>query len=254
MPKQIHTKIITNSRIHNATDEFYEDCKIVIQIIDCLGENCANITFICLIDDIAYLARGYLASIGITEIEHIKVQNNNIVAYLNIKKEIILEYLQQKEIIQTCESIHTSDIKNTQNSIIVPFNGSKHTLTISEILHYAKFFQTNTASDQQMRICQIVHNNYIVESCDINTKNALYKTIGKAILEFGDLLDSALIINWTLDLEILKKILCCKITFVMFIGKPSFYVLKYAQKFGITLIEYKNSDTLSILTHQVRIK
>ncbi len=108
------------------------------------------------------------------------------------------------------------------------------------------------------------------ESFDTNPKNAIYKAIGKAFdcatessLRGSDsdrsnpnnpnLLDCVIFLNFRTDIECLKILLLQKCTFIVCAGIPSFSVVRFAQKFGITLMAFTNNDFL-ILTHALRFE
>ena len=138
-------------------------------------------------------------------------------------------------------------------------------------------------------------NESYAQSFDTNPKNAIYKAIGKALglslptesslRDFAtqnrgnpnNLLDSIIFLNFRLDIETLKILILQKCTFIVCAEKPAFSVIRFAQKFGITLIAFvknradlaqnanfnqstdssqsisQNGDFL-ILTHQMRFK
>ncbi len=142
------------------------------------------------------------------------------------------------------------------------------------------------------------------ESFDTNPKNAIYKAIGKAFdyrangkqittksslqgsqknADFStsslrelqrdrsnpSLLDAIIFLNFRTDIECLKILLLQKCTFIVCDGIPSFSVVRFAQKFGITLMAFipskngdlsqnsdsqKDSHDFLILTHALRFE
>ncbi len=127
---------------------------------------------------------------------------------------------------------------------------------------------SDSAKDSAIfRECGVLYRAKIpshkVESFDTNPQNAIYKAIGKAwnhseannnadsSKTHFNLLDSAILLNFRLEMESLKILLLYKCTFVICSQKPSFSVIKNAQKFGMTLIAFDN-DRFLILTHTAR--
>ena len=123
-------------------------------------------------------------------------------------------------------------------------------------------------------------NKSNAESFDTNPKNAIYKAIGKAFtcatnsaqiatksplkesaqinansarITTQSLLDGIIFLNFHPDIESLKILILQKCTFIVCYGIPAFSVVRFAQKFGITLIAFANNDFL-ILTHALRFK
>ena len=116
-------------------------------------------------------------------------------------------------------------------------------------------------------------NESNAESFDTNPKNAIYKAIGKAFtyatnsariaaesplqesarIATQSLLDAIIFLNFHPDIESLKILILQKCTFIVCDGIPTFSVVRFAQKFGITLIAFANNDFL-ILTHALRFK
>lgn len=129
-------------------------------------------------------------------------------------------------------------------------------------------FRGDSISDSAIfRECGVLYRvkipSHKVESFDTNPQNAIYKAIGKAWNHSEtnnnadssethfNLLDSAILLNFRLGMESLKILLLYKCTFVICSKKPSFSVIKNAQKFGMTLIAFDN-DRFLILTHIAR--
>lgn len=136
------------------------------------------------------------------------------------------------------------------------------------------FFRSDSANETMsdsakdsaiLKECGVLYRvkipSHKVESFDTNPQNAIYKAIGKAWnrsekskdlskMHFN-LLDSTILLNFRLEMESLKILLLYKCTFVICSKKPSFSVIKNAQKFGMTLIAFDN-DRFLILTHTAR--
>lgn len=123
----------------------------------------------------------------------------------------------------------------------------------------------NISDSAILKECGVLYRAKIlshkVESFDTNPQNAIYKAIGKAwnrsekskdlSKRHFNLLDSTILLNFRLEMESLKILLLYKCTFVICSKKPSFSVIKNAQKFGMTLITFDN-DRFLILTHTAR--
>lgn len=231
-----------------------------------------TITFFALENDIDYLVCGYLVTfLGLDSYANLKRENNAIFIDTTLSKDEILSCLAQKDIIQSCEQITMSDKKINSDLIIMPFNGSRAKIS-REILeaNYDFFATSNIESGKFLaRIVCGESSANAIESFDTNPKNAIYKAIGKALdLSLQDLakanrgnpsnlLDATIFLNFRLEIECLKILILQKCTFIVCAGIPSFSVVRFAQKFGITLIAFtKNhadSGEFLVLTHQMRL-
>ena len=249
-----------------------------------LGESSADsqitITFFALENDIDCLARGYLATFLGFDFANLRRENNHIFVDSPLRKNEILTRLSQKDIIQSCEQISLNDKKIMRDSVIMPFNGSRATIT-SEILEANKdFFQNGELGESsefpyKARIILSPKSpESTAESFDTNPKNAIYKAIGRAFdcatnseriatesslresqrdRSNPSLLDCVIFLNFRTDIECLKILLLQKCTFIVCAGIPTFSVVRFAQKFGITLMAFTNNDFL-ILTHALRFQ
>ena len=249
-----------------------------------------TITFFALENDIDCLARGYLATFLGFDFANLKRENNHIFVDSHLNKDEILTRLSQKDIIQSCEQISLNDKKIMRDSVIMPFNGSRAKIT-REILEANKDFFAPTrhceealATKQSINQADFPYKARIIlspespestaESFDTNPKNAIYKAIGKAFdcatkskriatesslresqrdRSNPSLLDCTIFLNFRTDIECLKILLLQKCTFIVCAGIPSFSVVRFAQKFGITLIAFTNND-FQILTHALRFQ
>lgn len=248
-----------------------------------------TITFFALENDIDCLARGYLATFLGFDFANLKRENNHIFVDSHLNKDEILTRLSQKDIIQSCEQISLNDKKIMRDSVIMPFNGSRARIT-SEILEANKdFFAPTRHCEEVLATKQSINqadfpykarilfgesNESTAESFDTNHKNAIYKAIGKAFdcttnsqqiatesslresqrdRSNPNLLDCTIFLNFRTDIECLKILLLQKCTFIVCAGIPTFSVVRFAQKFGITLIAFTNNDFL-ILTHALRFQ
>lgn len=257
------TKIISTkrasaeSRLDSAVDSaFFNDIEVKI-ILRCAESSEITITFFALENDLEALVRGYLS---VFDLKADLVRENNIFyANLPLSKEAILTRLSQKDFIQSCEQISLSDKKILRDSVIMPFNGSRAKITNDFLEANRAFFAESCVDSADLdsafyaRIITQDAESSFTQSFDTNPKNAIYKTIGKALKKSNSLLDSAIFLNFCIDIECLKILLLQKCTFIITRGKPTFSVVKFAQKFGATLIAFTNNDFL-ILTHNLRFK
>ncbi len=232
-----------------------------------------TITFFALENDIDSLVCGYLGTfLGLDSYVNLKRENNAIFIDTPLSKDEILSRLAQKDIIQSCEQITMSDKKINSDSIIMPFNSSRAKIS-REILeaNYDFFATSNIESGKFLaRIVCGESSANAVESFDTNPKNAIYKAIGKALdLSLQDLakanrgnannlLDATIFLNFRLEIECLKILILQKCTFIVCAEKPAFSTIRFAQKFGITLIAFTknhaNSEEFLVLTHQMRFQ
>lgn len=227
------------------------------------------ITFFALENDLKALVQGFLS---VFDLKADLVRENNIFyANLPLSKEAILARLSQKDFIQSCEQISLNDKKIMRDSIIMPFNGSRAKITNAFLEANRAFFSqscVDSAVDSVLldsaecvdsAFCaRIITNpaessaNFAIHSFDTNPKNTIYKTIGKAFQKSDNLLDSAIFLNFCIDIECLKILLLQKFTFIICKNLPPFSVVKFAQKFGATLVCFHRDDFFTI-THQMRL-
>lgn len=231
-----------------------------------------TITFFALENDIDCLVCGYLVTfLGLDFYANLKRENNAIFIDTPLSKDEILSRLAQKDIIQSCEQITMSDKKINSDLIIMPFNGSRAKISRETLEANYDFFATSNIESGKflVRIVCGESSANAVESFDTNPKNAIYKAIGKVLdLSLQDLatpnrgntnnlLDATIFLNFRLEIECLKILILQKCTFIVCAGIPSFIVVRFAQKFGITLIAFTknhaNSEEFLVLTHQMRL-
>lgn len=273
MKKNIVVIALKNSAFNKAENDFFEveenfynDIEIKINLNDYF-----EIGFIALDFNLESLALGYFKSFNI-DITKINVSDNVIFAKTALSKQEAIFRLEQKNIIQSCESIMLNDNKTSSTNIIIPFNASRFSISASKLQEISSFFsQKSEILSSRILLKQdlenLQNNHNILEMQECSAKAMIYKLIGKAIQvkikEQGDenqigqiendLLDSMILLDCNLEIDILKIIILNRITFIVSNKKPSFMILKYAQKFGITLIYYNGID-FRILTHNLRIK
>lgn len=232
-----------------------------------------TITFFALENDIDCLVCGYLVTfLGLDFYANLKRENNAIFIDTTLSKDEILSRLAQKDIIQSCEQITMSDKKINSDLIIMPFNGSRVKISRETLEANYDFFATSNIESGKflVRIVCGESSANAIESFDTNPKNAIYKTIGKALdLSLQDLakanrgnannlLDATIFLNFRLEIECLKILILQKCTFIVCAEKPAFSTIRFAQKFGITLIAFtknhENSEEFLVLTHQMRFQ
>ena len=235
------------------------------------------ITFFALENDLEALVQGFLS---VFDLKADLVRENNIFyANLPLSKEAILAHLSQKDFIQSCEQISLSDKKIMRDSVIMPFNGSRAKITNafleanraffteSIVYHFAESIDCHS---EQSEVSQKIIDSAVLDSAfcariitnpaessfaqsfDTNPKNAIYKTIGKAFQKSDNLLDSAIFLNFCIDIECLKILLLQKCTFIICKNLPPFSVVKFAQKFGATLVCFHKNRFFAV-THQMRL-
>ncbi len=232
-----------------------------------------TITFFALENDIDCLVCGYLVTfLGLDFYANLKRENNAIFIDTTLSKDEILSRLAQKDIIQSCEQITMSDKKINSDLIIMPFNGSRVKISRETLEANYDFFATSNIESGKFlaRIVCGESSACPIESCGTNPKNAIYKAIGKALdLSLQDLakanrgnasnlLDATIFLNFRLEIECLKILILQKCTFIVCAEKPAFSTIRFAQKFGITLIAFTknhaNSEEFLVLTHQMRFQ
>lgn len=224
-----------------------------------------TITFFALENDLEALVRGYLSVFNLKA--DLVRENNIFYANLSLSKEAILARLAQKDFIQSCEQISLNNKKILRDSIVMPFNGSRAKI-INAFLEVNRAFFLQSCVDSALldsaecvesAFCaRIVTNpaessaNFAIQSFDTNPKNAIYKALGKALQKSNHLLDSAIFLNFCIDIECLKILLLQKFTFIICKNLPPFSVVKFAQKFGATLVCFRENKFFAV-THQMRL-
>ena len=255
--KTISTKCMqitkTYCNISQIQTSLIEDAEIKIHINDYLF-----ISFICIKDNLEFLAIGYLINIGVNanQIKTIKIKENDVFVQCDISKENFFYLINRVDIIPTCQSIYLNN-KNNSSKIQIPFNSAKVNLNPEKL---SKIIESIDLENNIFK-AYLAYEKRILFSSDINAKNAIYKVFGSIFkinnepnMGVESRIESILIINFPLSIEILKQILMYKITFIVFIDSPSFTTVKYAQKYGLTIIEMKSYKEFKIYTHHSRIK
>lgn len=229
-----------------------------------------TITFFALENDLKALVQGFLSVFNL-KVDLVR-ENNIFYANLPLSKEAILARLAQKDFIQSCEQISLNDKKIMRDSIIMPFNGSRAKITNAFLEANRAFFSQSCVDSTLLDSAECVDSalldsafcarivtnpaessaNFIIHSFDTNPKNAIYKALGKAFQKSDNLLDSAIFLNFCIDIECLKILLLQKFTFIICKNLPPFSVVKFAQKFGATLVCFYKNDFFTI-THQMRL-
>lgn len=276
LTKNILLKVAgTQSCVDSAVDSaFLND--IEVKIILRGAQSCEIIiTFFALENDLDALVQGYLSVFNLKA--DLVRENNIFYANLSLSKEAILARLAQKDFIQSCEQISLNDKKILRDSIIMPFNGSRAKITSTFLEANRAFFLQTTnchseCNEESQKIAdsalldsaecvdsafcaRIVTNpaeSSFTQSFDTNPKNAIYKALGKAFQKSNHLLDSAIFLNFCIDIECLKILLLQKCTFIICKNLPPFSVVKFAQKFGATLVCFRENRFFAV-THQMRL-
>lgn len=243
MRKSIYIKI-NNKEIESS---FYNDTYITLII-----NNDIKIAFLTLPYNLKELALGYLFNITMDKIKNIEIKENEVIINIDLPRDEILHRLEIKNIINTCDQITLNNKNIKDNYITMPFNSSRSSISSANLKQYEKFLN----NDEIYQVTILVKNDSLestIQHSDTNTKNTIYKAIGDSRLNMLEsLYNCVILLNFKIDMEILKILILQKITFIVCVGNPSFSIIKYAQKFGITLIAFDKS-LFKILTHSSRI-
>jgi len=133
---------------------------------------------------------------------------------------------------------------------------SKKKLTKSEVLDLVEtlnensFLYRKTGCTHVIGICG--DKAIFVE--DISRHCAIDKAIGLAIREGINLQDSCLISSCRQTASTIRKAIFCEIPIVISIAAPTDLAIKEANKYGITLIGFANSERFNIYSHDWRIE
>lgn len=281
--------IKSSDSANSVESSFFNDIELII-IIESTADSKdepLKVVFFTLKNDIKELVRGYFGIFF--DFKFKGIDERQITIQTTLTSDEILAKLSQKDIIKSCEQIILNDAKISDTAITMPFNDSRAKISSAFLRENSDFFcddfrgkscdssdffrgdsanetMSDSAKDSAIfRECGVLYRvkipSHKVESFDTNPQNAIYKAIGKAWnrsekskdlskMHFN-LLDSTILLNFRLEMESLKILLLYKCTFVICSKKPSFSVIKNAQKFGMTLIAFDN-DRFLILTHTAR--
>lgn len=242
MQKTIHIKI-DNKEVESS---FYNDIYTTLII-----NNDIKITFLTIPQNLRELALGYLFNINLNEIKDIRIKDSEIFIDTTLTNKEVVHRLEIKDIINTCEQITLNSKSIKASHITMPFNASRSKMPIATLRQYEEFFNNDDIYRVKILLNDISHS-YALESSDTNAKNSLYKAIGDSRKSLESLYDCAILLNYKLDMEVLKILILQKATFIACVSLPSFSIIKYAQKFGVTLIAFDKS-VFKILTHSSRI-
>lgn len=248
MFKHINIKIISKYGINNAVETFVNDAEIHIKINDYL-----DLIFVCFPDNLKFLVYGYLSDIKRSDIEFISIEDKNIFVKTKLSKDEVINIINQKDLIGTCESIEIIDSKIETNKFIIPFNDSRYRLDNGVLLNicndFYNFLKDNKSMMYNSRILSLESMIYM-DCSDTNPKTNIYKILGMCNSEnFSTFI---ILFDFELTLDILQKLIKAKITFIIAKNIQNFGVLRMAQKFGLT-IGYFDNDDIKILSHNSRI-
>lgn len=271
--KKMMTKniLIKSSNLAKSVESsFFNDIELKVIIENSVDSGVIEMIFWTLDFHLKELVRGYFGVFFDFCFTHI--EKHKITIQTSLSKDEIIARISQKEFIKSCEQIIISDKKISKDSITLPFNDSKTKISQEILQKNISFFTESTHLDSAIleimgvkdsaifsesgflyKAKILLKDNNAIQSLDTNPKNAIYKAIGKAFEKMQDnyLLDSAILLNFRLNMECLKILLLYKCTFIICNGKPTFSVIKNAQKFGVTIIAFDKNDFL-ILTHTMR--
>lgn len=209
------------------------------------------ISFDCLCEELEYLAFGYLYSFGITrdEIGDIVIGKNKVNLSINRDNSMLLKLLESSKIFPTCESFVLSKNKQVGEKIVVPFNDSRTKLNIEFVKNY--FLDYKNTLFEALVICYSDPFRKSCMSIDVSCKSVIYKVFAKS-LDLG-YKGEIFICNFEINREILKILILLRTTFVIMPYKPMFSVVKYAQQYGITLIQSFSNGSVKVYTHSSRV-
>lgn len=229
--------------------DFYNDCELEIIL-----NNALRINFIALKNDLTALVAGFLGENLFGKIKNLAINECKIEVEINHNLETIKTILSPTTLLPNCGAIEDAFIYES-SAQKVPFNNSKTKLNLESYRKKIESFYQKNSNLFEAKIFENENTNELFASCS-TPKTAIYKVIGKAIIASkksqNKLLDSFLLINFALDSALMQIIILNKITFVLTTKKPSFYMLKMAQKFGVTLIFYDGLEFF-ILSHYARL-
>ena len=247
MFKYINIKTISKYGINNTIETFIDDTKIHIIIDDCV-----EIMFVCLANNLDHLIYGYLKDINRADIEIAIIANNKIAVKTKLSKDEVLDLIKQKDLVGTCESIEIADSKLESSKIVIPFNNTRYKIKNDVLLDMCNNFYVNLDDSMRLYHSRIISLESLVyiDCNDTNTKINIYKILGMS--NNDNLLECAILLDFELSLEILQILIRAKITFVIAKQIQNFGVLKTAQKFGLT-IGYFSKNEVNILSHSSRI-
>lgn len=274
LEKAVITKNIlikSSSSAKSVESSFLNDIMLTVIIESTpIKERAIEVVFFTLDMDIESLVRGYFGVFF--DFDFKIVEKHKITIQTSLCFEEITARIAQKDFMQSCEQITLHDKQFRSDSIILPFNSSKAKISQTTLQKHINFFAIDSAIFDDSELdsakkldsmvlnesgtlykAKILFSNNITQSFDVNPKNAIYKALGKMWHLQGNFnfLDSVILINFRLEIDMLKILLLYKCTFIICKGKPSFNVIKYAQKFGVTVIAFIENDFL-IITHTMR--
>lgn len=246
MFKHINIKTIGKTGARDDVETFINDAAIKVVINDY-----AEIIFMCLPNHLNSLVYGYLSDMKRSDIAFISIDDKNVFVTTKLSKNEVLDILNQKSLIGTCESIEISDSKIKSNKLEIPFNDTRYKVEGSILLGLCSDFYHSISDDVMLyhsRIISLDTFDY-VDCSDTNQQTNIYKILG---MYSDNLLQCAIFLDFELTLEILQKLIRAKVTFVIAIKIQNFSVLRVAQKFGLTIGRF-DDYSIRILSHNSRI-
>lgn len=245
MFKHINVKVISKDIVNDSIEEFINDTEVCLMINDCV-----EIIFVCLPNDLNCLVYGYLNDFDRSDIEIVSIKGSNIFVNIKLPRDEIINILNQKDLVGTCESIEITNTKIESNKISIPFNDTRYKIKSEVLFGICNDFYANFDKKlYRSRIISLESLQY-VDCKDTNKKTNIYKILG--MHDNDSLLECVILLDFKLTLEILQKLIKARITFIISRQIYHFSVLRMAQKFGLT-IGYFIDGRVKILSHSSRI-
>ncbi|MCM8766864.1 MAG: formate dehydrogenase accessory sulfurtransferase FdhD [Candidatus Omnitrophica bacterium] len=204
-------------------------------------------------EKIEYFVYGFLFTNGIikniSDVKSLKI-TENLFCYVEIENNYEEFTLGLKNLNSGCGSSYIS-FKNEEKV------ESKIKIKSEKILYLKKCFEKMS---EIYRKTGSVHSSglsdredIIIFAEDISRHNAFDKVIGEGLFKNLNFDDKIIFVSGRMTTDILIKCIKVKIPIIISISAPTYYALKIAEFYNITVIGFARGDRFNIYTHNWRI-
>ncbi|MFN4226686.1 MAG: formate dehydrogenase accessory sulfurtransferase FdhD [Candidatus Ratteibacteria bacterium] len=236
-----------NGEIHKIVDEIIEEKYLRIFI-----NNKELVILGILPEKIEYFVYGFLFTNGIikniSEIKSLKI-TENLLCFVEIENydEFTLGL---KNLNSGCGSEYISFKKEEKIESRIKIQSEK-ILQLKNIFEKMSEIYKKTGSVHSCGLSD--HENIIIFAEDISRHNAFDKVIGETLAKNLGFEDKILFSSGRITTDIITKSIKVKIPIIVSISAPTYYALKIAEFYNITVIGFARGKRFNIYTHNWRI-
>ncbi|MCM8786293.1 MAG: formate dehydrogenase accessory sulfurtransferase FdhD [Candidatus Omnitrophica bacterium] len=204
-------------------------------------------------EKIEYFVYGFLFTNGIiknlSEIKSLKLSGN--LCFVEIENPLVDEFLQSmKNLNSGCGSAYISFKKEGKIENKLKILSEKILYLKNNFEKMSKIYK-ETGSVHSCGLSD--HENIIIFAEDISRHNAFDKVIGEGLFKNLNFEDKILLTSGRITSDITTKCVKVKIPVIVSISAPTYYALKIAEFYNITLIGFARGNRFNIYTCNWRV-